>query len=55
MRQRQLTLDTLTRQCIRDRLEYQFACVETSAEAYELERRCRDGPALRVKLLLNRA
>ena len=29
-----LTLDTLTRQYIHGRLEYQFLCVETSAEAY---------------------
>src|SRR5262245_17210406 len=29
----EITLDTLTRQYINDRLEYQFACVPTSADA----------------------
>lgn len=48
-----LTLDALTRQYIHERLEYQFACVETSAEAFELERRCRDGSVFGVKPLLN--
>ncbi len=32
-----LTLDSLTRAYINDRLEYQFAFVETSADAYALE------------------
>ena len=50
-----LTLDTLTRQYIHGRLEYQFLCVETSAEAYDLERRCRDGSVFGVKPVLNPA
>ena len=49
----ELTLDALTRQYIRDRLEYQFACVESSAEAFALERQCRDGSVFGVKPLLN--
>lgn len=49
----QLTLDRLTRQYIRERLEYEFVYVETSAEAYDLERRCRDGSVFGVKPLVN--
>ena len=49
----ELTLDLLTRQYIRDRLEYQFACVGTSAEAFALEKRCRNGSVFAVKPLLN--
>ena len=50
-----LTLDALTRQYIRSRLDYQFICVETSAEAYDLERRRRNGSVFGVKPLLNPA
>jgi hypothetical protein len=49
----ELTLDKLTKAYIHERLEYQFAFVQSSAEAYELERRCRDGSALGAKPLLN--
>ena len=49
----QLTLDTLTRQYIHERLEYQFACVETSAEAFALERQSRSGSVFGVKPFLN--
>ena len=49
----ELTLDLLTRQYIRDRLEYQFACVETSAEAFALERQCRSGAVFGMKPLFN--
>ena len=49
----QLTLDRLTRQYIRERLEYQFVCVETSTEAFALERQCRNGAVFGVKPLLN--
>ena len=48
-----LTLDTLTRQYIHERLEYQFACVETSADAFALERQARSGSVLGVKPFLN--
>jgi hypothetical protein len=49
----QLTLDTLTRQYIHERLAYQFACVDTSAEAFALERQSRIGSVFGVKPFLN--
>jgi len=49
----ELTLDTLTKQYIRSKLEYQYATVATSAEAYELERQCRSGQFFGCKPLLN--
>jgi len=49
----ELTLDTLTKRYIHERLEYQFAFVESSQQAYALERRCRDGSVLGAKPLLN--
>lgn len=51
----ELNLDGLTRKYINERLEYQFACVESSAEAYALERTCRDGSRFGVKPTLNPA
>jgi hypothetical protein len=39
----ELNLDTLTKAYINQRFEYQFAFVESSAEAYALEKRCREG------------
>jgi hypothetical protein len=48
-----LTLDSLTRSYIHERLEYQFAVVASSKEAYDLERECRNGGRFRVKPLLN--
>lgn len=52
---RELNLDSLTKAYIRDHLEYQFAFVDSSAEAYALERRCREGVTFGVKPLLNPA
>jgi hypothetical protein len=49
----ELTLDGLTRAYIHERLEYQFAVVESSRQAYELERECRSGARFGVKPLLN--
>ena len=51
----ELTLDRLTKAYIIDKLEYQFAPVQTSAEAYGLEKRCREGAIFGVKPLLNPA
>ena len=51
----ELNLDGLTRKYINERLEYQLACVESSAEAYALERACRDGSTFGVKPMLNPA
>ena len=50
-----LTLDILTKTYVNERLEYQFAKVGSSAEAYALERRCREGDVFGVKPLLNPA
>lgn len=50
-----LNLDQLTRSYIHERFEYQFAFVESSAQAYELERQCRNGSVFGVKPLLNPA
>ena len=49
----ELNLDKLTKAYIHERLEYQFAFVESSAQAYELERACRAGSRFGVKPLLN--
>ena len=49
----ELTLDTLTRRYIHERLEYQFALVGSSAAAHMYERRCRSGQMFGVKPLLN--
>ena len=49
----ELRLDALTRTYINDRFDYQFTCVETSAEAFGLEMRCRSGEIFGVKPLLN--
>jgi hypothetical protein len=51
----ELNLDKLTKAYINGRLEYQFAPVHTSAEAYALEKRCREGATFGVKPLLNPA
>ena len=47
------TLDAETRRYVNDRLEYQFACVDTDAEAYALEKRCRRGEYFGDKPALN--
>ena len=49
----QLTLDNLTKTYIHDRLEYQFVFADSSAQAYELERQCRNGSVFGMKPLLN--
>lgn len=49
----ELTLDRLTRSYVNERLEYQFAVVAGSAEAYALERSCRDGSHFGVRPYLN--
>ncbi len=51
----ELNLDQLTRAYIHERLEYQFAFVESSAQAYEFEKQCRNGSVFGVKPLLNPA
>jgi hypothetical protein len=51
----ELTLDRLTKAYILEKLEYQFASVQTSAEAYALEKQCREGLIFGVKPLLNPA
>lgn len=48
-----LNLDKLTKVYIHERLEYQFALVQSSAEAYELERTCRNGSQFGAKPILN--
>jgi len=50
-----LTLDTLTREFINTRLEYQFALVDSSAAAYALEKECRNGTIFGSKPYLNPA
>ena len=48
-----INLDRLTKAYIRERLEYQFAIVGTSGEAYTLEKQCRQGLVFGVKPMLN--
>jgi hypothetical protein len=50
-----LTLDQLTKEYIRKRLEYQFAVVSTGKEARDLEAAYRNGTMLGAKPLLNPA
>jgi hypothetical protein len=49
----ELNLDALKTAYIHERFEYQFAIVQSSAEAYALERECRDGTRFGTKPLLN--
>ena len=51
----EMTLDRLTKAYIRERLEYQYAIVSSSSEAYALERRCREGLEFGVRPMLNPA
>jgi len=51
----EINLDGLTKAYIHDRLEYQFACVESDRDAYALERSCREGKTFAMKPLLNPA
>ena len=48
-----MTLDSLTKQYIRDHLEYQFIIVDSSKKAYEIERKARRGEVFGEKPLLN--
>jgi hypothetical protein len=48
-----LNLDALTRSYIHERLEYQYAMVPSSVQAYEIEKSCRFGDQFGVKPLLN--
>src|SRR5262245_63549818 len=50
-----VNLDSLTKAYINEHLEYQFAFVQSSAEAYALEKSCREGVTFGVKPLLNPA
>lgn len=49
------TLDQLTKAYIHARLDYQFAIVESSRQAYELEMEARRGSVFGLKPLLNPA
>jgi hypothetical protein len=51
----ELTLDRLTRTYIHDRFDYQFAIVDSSKQAYELEMKARQGFVFGSKPLLNPA
>jgi len=48
-----LKLDSLTKVYINARLEYQFALAQSSAEAYVLEKQCREGVTFGIKPLFN--
>jgi len=49
----ELTLDRVTKAYIHERLEYQYAILASSAEAFALEGRCRQGEVFGVKPMLN--
>ncbi len=49
----EFTLDYLTKRHIRDHYEYQYAVVESSRAAFQLERLCQSGEVFGVKPLLN--
>jgi hypothetical protein len=51
----ELTLDSLTKAYINERLEYQFASVNSSTDAYALEKSCRMGAIFGVKPTFNPA
>jgi len=51
----ELTLDALTRAFIRQHLKYQFAQVQSSVDAYALERECRMGITFGANPLLDPA
>jgi len=48
-----MNLDRLTKRYVHDRLEYQYALVESSAEAFVAENLCRNGTVFGVKPYLN--
>jgi hypothetical protein len=49
----ELTLDSLTRHYIHKHLSYQYVLVESSGEAYEIEKQARAGELLGLRPLLN--
>lgn len=49
----ELHLDGLTKRYIRDNCEYQYAVVESSSEAFSLEKQCKNGLVFGVKPFLN--
>ena len=55
LRTAELTLEELTRRYINERLKYQFAIVQSSADAYVLERECRRGSTFGARPMLNPA
>ncbi len=48
-----MNLDKLTKKYVHERLEYQYALVESSSEAFAAEKLCRDGTVFGVKPYLN--
>ncbi len=48
-----MSLDQLTKKYISEKLVFQYALVESSSAAYELEKNCRLGEVLGVKPVLN--
>jgi hypothetical protein len=51
----EMNLDRLTKAYIHERLEYQYAVVASSGEAFALEKQCREGQVFGAKPLLNPA
>ena len=49
----ELKLDTLTKQYIHQHLEYQYVILDTSKEAYDIEKKARRGDVFGLKPLLN--
>lgn len=49
----ELKLDYLTKHYIHENLEYQYAVVDSSADAFQLEEKARDGTLFNQKPLLN--
>jgi len=49
----ELNLDRLTKKYIHERFEYQFAVAKTAADAFQIERDCRNGTTFGVKPMLN--
>ena len=49
----ELNLDKLTKAYIHERFECQVALVQSSTQAYQLERECRNGSKFGAKPLLN--
>lgn len=49
----ELNLDKLTKKYIHERLEYQFAVAESAADAFRIERACRNGTTFGARPDLN--